>query len=220
MLQAFLVLPGFALVYLYAAPVPFMRRVRQVLIGGVATVVAAGWWVSAVALTPAADRPYIGGSQHNSILELIIGYNGLGRITGNETGSVGGAGNAAGRWGATGLTRMFGTDFGTQISWLLPAALILLVGMLWIGRRAPRTNGQRAQVLLWGSWLVATGLTFSLAAGIIHPYYAVALAPAIGALVGIGGVGLWRQRHRLEARAVLAASVVATAVWFCRGRSA
>ncbi|HMC68235.1 MAG TPA: glycosyltransferase family 39 protein, partial [Mycobacteriales bacterium] len=73
MLQAFLVLPGFALVYLYAAPVALSRRIRQVLLGGVATVVAAGWWVAAVALTPVADRPYIGGSQHNSILELIIG---------------------------------------------------------------------------------------------------------------------------------------------------
>jgi 4-amino-4-deoxy-L-arabinose transferase-like glycosyltransferase len=85
--------------------------------------------------------------------------------------------------------------------------------MLWIGRRAPRTSGQRAQVLLWGSWLIVTGLTFSLAAGIIHPYYSVALAPAIGALVGIGGVGLWRQRQRLEARAVLAATVAVNAVW-------
>ena len=213
MLQAFLVLPGFALVYAYAAPVPMVRRIRQVLAGGAATVVAAGWWVLAVALTPAADRPYIGGSQHNSIFELIVGYNGLGRLTGNETGSVGGGNNAGGRWGATGLTRMFGSEFGGQISWLLPAALILLVGMLWLGRHASRTNGQRAQVLLWGSWLLVTGLTFSLAAGIIHPYYSVALAPAIGALVGIGGVGLWRQRHRTEARALLAATVAVTAVW-------
>jgi 4-amino-4-deoxy-L-arabinose transferase-like glycosyltransferase len=213
MLQAFLVLPGFALVYLYAAPVPLSRRIRQVLLGGVATVVAAGWWVAAVALTPAADRPYIGGSQHNSILELIIGYNGLGRITGNETGSVGGGNNVGGRWGPTGLTRMFGSEFGGQVSWLLPAALILLVAMLWLGRHAARTNGQRAQVMLWGSWLVVTGLTFSLAAGIIHPYYSVALAPAIGALIGIGGAGLWRQRRRIEARAVLAAAVAVTAVW-------
>ena len=214
MLQAFLVLPGFALVYLYAAPTPMARRVRQVLVGGLATVVSAGWWVLIVALTPAGSRPYIGGSQHNSILELIVGYNGLGRLTGNETGSVGGGGgNAGGRWGATGLARMFGSEFGGQISWLLPAALILLVGLLWLGRHAARTNGQRAQVLLWGSWLLVTGLTFSLAAGIIHPYYSVALAPAIAALVGIGGVGLWRQRHRLEARAILAATVAATALW-------
>ena len=51
--------------------------------------VAAGWWLAAVELIPAADRPYIGGSQNNSILELTLGYNGLGRLNGDETGSVG-----------------------------------------------------------------------------------------------------------------------------------
>src|SRR3954470_11651692 len=133
MLQAFLVLPGFALVYLYAAPVPLSRRIRQVLAGGVATVVAAGWWVAAVALIPAADRPYIGGSQHNSILELTLGYNGFGRLTGDETGSVGGGPTGAGgRWGPTGWGRLFNTEIGAQISWLLPAALIGLVAGLWL----------------------------------------------------------------------------------------
>jgi len=213
MLQAFLVLPGFAAVYLYAAPTPLARRVRQVLIGGVATLVSAGWWVTIVALTPASDRPYIGGSQHNSILELILGYNGIGRLTGQETGSVGGAANGAGRWGATGIGRMFNSEFGGQISWLIPAALVLLAGMLWLGRRAPQTNSQRAQVLLWGSWLVVTGLTFSLAAGIIHPYYSVALAPAVAALVGIGTVGLWRHRDRTAPRLVLAGALLVTVLW-------
>src|SRR5581483_5937089 len=117
MLQAVLVLPGFALVYLYAAPVSFRRRVRQVLAGGLAAVVGAGWWVAIVALIPAADRPYVGGSQHNSILELTLGYNGFGRLTGNETGSVGGGPAGAGsRWGPTGLGRMFNGEFGGQVS--------------------------------------------------------------------------------------------------------
>ena len=40
-------------------------------------------------LTPVGSRPFIGGSQHNSILELTLGYNGFGRLTGEETGSVG-----------------------------------------------------------------------------------------------------------------------------------
>ncbi len=213
MLQAVLVLPGFALVYLYAAPVPLRRRVRQVLAGGLATVVAAGWWVTTVALIPASDRPYVGGSQHNSILELTLGYNGFGRLTGNETGSVGGAAGGGGRWGPSGLGRMFNADFGGQVSWLLPAALVLLVALVYLSRHAPRTNGQRAQVLLWGSWLIVTGLTFSLAAGIIHPYYSVALAPAIGALVGIGTVALWRHRTTVRARIPLAAALAVTAWW-------
>jgi len=214
MLQAVLVLPGFALVYLYAGPTPLRRRIRQVLAGGLATVVAAGWWVATVALIPAPDRPYIGGSQHNSILELTLGYNGFGRLTGNETGSVGGGPpGGAGRWGPTGLGRMFNGDFGGQVSWLLPAALVLLAALLYLGRRAPRANGQRAQVLLWGSWLAVTGLTFSFAAGIIHPYYSVALAPAIGALTGIGVVALWRHRAAVRARAPLAVALALTAWW-------
>jgi 4-amino-4-deoxy-L-arabinose transferase-like glycosyltransferase len=214
MLQAFVLLPVFALVYLCCAPTPLRRRLVQLLAAGGALVVSAGWWVAAVTLWPASARPYIGGSQHNSVLELVLGYNGLGRLTGNETGSVGGgAAGATGRWGETGFLRMFNSSYGGQISWLIPAALVLMAALLWLSRRAPRDSAQRAQVLLWGGWLVVTGLVFSLAKGIIHEYYSVALAPAIGALVGIGAVSLWRLRSQLVARAALAAALVVTALW-------
>ena len=93
MMQAFLILPVMAVVYLLAAPTGWWRRVWQVVVMGVSVLVAGGWWVAAVALTPAADRPYVGGSQNNSILNLIFGYNGFGRLTGNESGSVGGDGS-------------------------------------------------------------------------------------------------------------------------------
>jgi 4-amino-4-deoxy-L-arabinose transferase-like glycosyltransferase len=214
MLQALLVVPGFGLVYLCCAPVPLRRRVRQLLAAGAAVIVAAGWWVAVVALTPAADRPYVGGSTDNNILNLIFGYNGFGRLTGRETGSVGGGGpGTVGRWGPTGLTRLFGTDMGSQISWLLPAALLLGATVLWLIRHSPRTDTARAQILLWGSWLVVTGITFSFSKGIIHPYYTVALAPAIGALVGIGAVALWRSRRLLLSRLALAVVVAVTAIW-------
>ncbi|MEU4371705.1 ArnT family glycosyltransferase [Micromonospora chersina] len=199
MLQAFLVIPVFAGVYLLAAPTGFWRRIRQLLLSGLAVVVAAGWWVAVVELVPASARPYIGGSQHNSILELTLGYNGLGRITGDEEGSVGGAGRMGSGGGGpfsgqTGLLRMFDTEVGGQISWLLPAALILLVAGLWLAGRAARTDRTRAGLLLWGSWLLVTGLIFSFMSGIFHAYYTVALAPAVGALVGIGATVLWRAR--------------------------
>src|SRR5205085_9380287 len=99
-----------------------------------------------------------------------------------------------------------------QIGWLLPAALVLLTATLVITRRARRTNRTRAAMLLWGGWLVVTAATFSLGQGIIHPYYSVALAPAIGAVVGIGGALLWSRRADPAARAVLAATVAVTAV--------
>ena len=212
MLQALLVLPAFAFVYLLAAPASLWRRVRQLLAAGLAMIVSAGWWVAAVTLWPASARPYIGGSQTNSVLELVFGYNGFGRITGSETGSVGG-GRAGSAWGPTGWLRMFNSQFGGQISWLIPAALLGLGAVVWLSRRAPRTDGARAQTLLWGGWLAVTAVVLSLAKGIIHPYYTVVLGPAIGALVGAGGVTLWRHRHAPAARLALAAGVAGTAAW-------
>ncbi len=215
MMQAFLVVPVFALVYLVAAPNPLRRRIGQLLLAGVALIVSSGWWVAVVELVPAANRPYIGGSQDNSVLSLIFGYNGFGRLTGNETGSVtagGNTNNAAGMWGATGWSRLFGSDMGGQIAWLIPAALVSFVALLWLTRRAPRTDRLRASVLLWGGWLIVTGLTFSFAEGIIHPYYTVALAPAIAALVGIGAATLWHRRSEMVARVALAIGLVSTAV--------
>jgi 4-amino-4-deoxy-L-arabinose transferase-like glycosyltransferase len=208
MLQAFLILPALAIVYLILAPTGLGRRIWQLLLAGVSLVVAGGWWVAVVALVPAADRPYIGGSQTNSVLELAFGYNGFGRLTGNETGGLGNTNQDVG-WG-----RLFASDMGGQISWLLPAALLLLVAGLWFSRRGPRTDRTRAALLLWGGWLVITGVVFSLSDGIIHPYYTVALAPAIAALVGIGAGLLWEQRATSYlATVVLAATVVLTSVW-------
>ncbi len=214
-LQAVVVVPVLAAVYLYAAPTPVRRRLVQLLAAGGALVVAAGWWIAAVALTPASMRPYIGGSQDNSILGLTLGYNGLGRLTGDETGSVGG-GTGGGGWGATGLLRMFNSEFGGQASHLLPGALVLLAVALRVGRRAPRTGPARAGLLLWGGWLVVTGLVFSFAQGIIHPYYAVALAPAIGGVVGIGAAQLWQARTSLVARLGLAVALFVTVEWTVR----
>jgi 4-amino-4-deoxy-L-arabinose transferase-like glycosyltransferase len=215
MLQAFLVVPGFALVYLWAGPPRLGKRIRQVLYAGLGIVAGAGWWLAVAELVPAADRPYFGGSTNNNILQLAIGYNGLGRLDGSETGSVGGGGNGGGSafGGSTGITRLFASEFGGQISWLLPAALIALVAMLWVSRRAVRTDRTRAAALLWGGWLVVTGLTFSYMSGIIHPYYMVALAPAIAALVGIGAMALWERTLGWLGRIVCSVAVAVTGGW-------
>ncbi|MFC0540412.1 ArnT family glycosyltransferase [Kutzneria chonburiensis] len=220
MLQGFLVLPAFGVVYLVAAPTTMWRRVLH--LGGalVAVIVSAGWYIALVDLWPASSRPYIGGSTNNSLLELALGYNGLGRIFGGSGngggGGPGGGGGGGGNLsfgGSAGITRMFGQAFGTEISWLLPAALIALVAGLWFTRRAPRTDQTRAALLLWGGWLLVTGLVFSFMSGTIHPYYSVALAPAIAALVAIGGRQLWRGRAAFAVRAWLSAMIAVTGVW-------
>jgi 4-amino-4-deoxy-L-arabinose transferase-like glycosyltransferase len=221
MLQAFLVVPGFGLAYLVAGRPRLRTRIWQSLAGLGAVIAGAGWWVLAVVLTPAASRPYIGGSTNNSILELTLGYNGLGRLDGNETGSVGGGGRGGAAFGgAAGLQRLFAAEMGGQISWLLPAALLAMVALGWLAWRSRSAPGGRlrsdpvvAALLLWGSWLLVTGLVFSFMAGIIHPYYTVALAPPIAALAGIGAVALWRDRDRRAARGLLGAGVAVTACW-------
>lgn len=214
MLQALLVVPALGLVYLVAGPPKLGRRLAQLAAGGLALLVSGGWWVAVVQLVPASSRPYIGGSQDNSVWNLMFGYNGFGRLTGDEPGSVGGrAVQGGGRWGQTGWLRLFNGEFGGQASWLVPAALVLVVAGLAFTWRAPRTNRLRAAVLLWGGWLVVTAATVSLGQGIIHPYYTVALAPALGATAGIGAAAFWARRHDPAARAVLATAVAATAVW-------
>ena len=220
MLQAFLVVPGLAASYGLAAPGSIGRRLRNLAYGGLALVVSTGWWIAAVQLTPSADRPYIGGSQNNSLWNLIFGYNGFGRLTGNETGSVGGGAAPTGRWGPTGLARLLTDDFGSQISWLLPAAVLLLVtGLLYTFWR-PRRDLTRAALVMWGGWLVVTGLAISLGQGIIHPYYTVALAPAIGVVVAVGAWQACRAaflaatpRARALKRGVISAAIASTAVW-------
>lgn len=226
-LQVLLVVPPLALAYLIAGPPKLGKRLLQLLAAGAAMVVAAGWWLLAVELWPASSRPWIGGSQNNSILELTLGYNGLGRLTGDESGSVGPGGGdlpagGNGMWGSTGITRMFEAAQGGQIAWLIPAALVALVAGILLRGKAARTDRQRASLIVWGGWLLVTGLTFSFMAGIFHQYYTVALAPAVAALVGIGAVQMWRERHRLWVRLLLALAVGLTTAtaWMLLSRSA
>jgi 4-amino-4-deoxy-L-arabinose transferase-like glycosyltransferase len=200
MLQAFLVLPAFALAYLIAAPTSVGKRVLHLLGGLGAMIVSAGWYIAVVELWPASSRPYIGGSQTNSILDLTFGYNGLARMTGYET-----SGPARSGW-----SRLFDTEMGGGIAWLIPAALIAIAAVFYLTRRAPRIDPTRAAAIIWGGWLIVTGGVFSFMNGTIHPYYMVALAPAIAALVGIGATRLWRYRGDPIAVSLLGGGVALT----------
>ncbi|MFD8243638.1 glycosyltransferase family 39 protein [Nocardia sp. NPDC059691] len=225
-LQVLLVVPALALTYLLAGPPKLGKRVLQLFAAGAAMVLAAGWWLLAVELWPASSRPWIGGSHENSILELTLGYNGLGRLNGDERGSVVPGGGELppggnGMWGETGITRMFEPAQGGQIAWLIPAALVALVVGILLRGKAARTDRQRASLVLWGGWLLATGLVFSFMAGIFHQYYTVALAPAIAALVGAGAVLAWRGRHRPWVRlaSALAVGLTTATAWMLLSRS-
>ena len=212
-LQGFLVVPAFAFTWLIAAPVGLRRRIAGLMVAAVTLLISSGWWVLAVQLIPAAARPYIGGSTDNSALQLLLGYDGLGRIFGGSGAGPGGGGGG-GFSGAVGILRLFNAEFGGGISWLIPFALIGLVSGLVLRSRAARTDRARAGYLVWGLWLAVHAVVFSFMSGIIHSYYAVALAPAIAALVGAGVVELWALRERVRfGGIVLAGAIVVSAVW-------
>jgi 4-amino-4-deoxy-L-arabinose transferase-like glycosyltransferase len=211
LLQAWLVLPAFVAVALVAGAGPLSRRLARVLGAAAAMIAAAGWWVLLVQLTPAADRPWIGGSQHNSVLELALGYNGLGRVTGQE-----GGGGAADIARPANWLRLFGT-WAPEASWLLPAAVVALVSGWVLTRGRSRRDPVRAGLLLWGAWLFGAGVVLSSLRGISHSYYAVQLAPAIAGAVALGGALLWQHAWSPAGvawpRRVLAGGVVVTALW-------
>ena len=216
MLQGFLVLPGFGLAYLVVAPTSVPKRVLH-LLGAVAALIAsAGWWVLAVQLTPASARPYIGGSTDNTVLDLALGYNGINRLLGRHR-----EGKPLGDWGGsslpilggrTGLHRLFTGEMSNEISWLSLAAMFVVAFGVYLAARRALSRGELCALLAWGTWLVMTGVVFSFMGGVVHPYYTVALAPAIAALVGIGAVWAWRRRSRWDGRCALAAMIVLAAV--------
>ncbi|HKS46943.1 MAG TPA: glycosyltransferase family 39 protein [Amycolatopsis sp.] len=209
MLAAWVVLPAFALAYL-AAPVGRGRKAWQLVLAAAVTFAVSMSWPLLVSLSP--DRPFVGSTRTDSIWELIFGYNGFGRVLGNDTGALGVFDLSFG--GSPGPLRLFGTLVGGQIAWLLPVALASVLGaaVAWLRTRAG-TPSQRAGWLLWGGWLLCYGLVFSFAGGIFHAYYTCALAPGVAASAAAGLTTLWRwYRAGERAGLLLSVAIAGTAV--------
>ena len=201
MLEAYLVLPAFALTYLLSAPSRWRVRWLHLFLAGVLLLVVSFSWITLVDLVPTTQRPYISSTQTDSELELALGYNGLGRAFG-----VGSSSTSEGEvinpttllvlfgivnTGLPGPLRLFNPRLGGQISWLLLLAICgLVVAFKW-RRPLARPSPQQKGLLFWGIWLLTLLLFFS-AAFFDHPYYMVTFAPAICALVGIGCVAMYR----------------------------
>src|SRR4051812_15548679 len=184
-----------------AASPGFGRRIRQLLAGGAAMTIAGLAWPVAVWLTPAADRPWISGTSNNSIWSLILGYNGLGRLSGQNGGPGGGGpggggpgGNAGPFGGSAGPFRLLNEALGGQAGWLLGFAIVSVAAVAVVSRMR-RDDRRAAWVLAVGGAFAVTAVAFSFAQGIFHPYYVSLLAPFSAALVG-AGVGLILQGGR------------------------
>src|SRR3954470_21236956 len=204
MAVALMVVPGIAAAWLWAAPRGRVAAVRQLFAGGAAMVAVGGAWPLLVALTPAADRPWISGTSDNSIWSLITDYNGLGRLDGQAGGpqAFGGGGPFG---GPVSVVRLLDSSVGGQAGWLLGFALVSGLGVL-VASRLRRSDPRTGWLLAVGGAALTSAVAFSAAKGIFHPYYVSFLAPFSAALVG-AGVGLLRERG-LIGRAFLAAALL------------
>lgn len=220
-LEGLLVAPALLLAYLVSAKWPWKTTLLHILGAGVALLASSGWWMAAVALTPAASRPYVDNSTDNSEWTLAVGYNGLDRLLG------GGRGSGPGFSGTPGIFRLFQDTQADHIAWLLPTAFIaLILGVIiagktpqtggWLGRaRAVTTNPAGAGLVLWGTWMVSNYVILSYMAKQFHPYYTSAMAPAIAGCVAIGTVLLWRHRsERIGTFGLSALTLSATVMAF------
>jgi 4-amino-4-deoxy-L-arabinose transferase-like glycosyltransferase len=214
-LDAFVVVPALGLAYLWCGPPRLGRRIGQLGWSALALVVASGWWVAIVDLWPKGARPYVGGSTNDSELNLIFGYNGFSRISGSGgIAAAGASGGPSAFGGGQGLLRMFDSELGGQISWLLPLAIIGLVGGFCLTRGRERADKERGGFVLWGATLLVYIAVYDDARGIFHPYYTVLMAPAVAVLAGAGSVALWRLgRRSLHWAWVLPTTIVGTVVW-------
>jgi 4-amino-4-deoxy-L-arabinose transferase-like glycosyltransferase len=208
MVQAWGVLPAFALVYLVAAPGMLRRRLAHVGLAGLVTAAVSMWWIVLVLLTPASSRPYVDGSTDNSPLSMVFGYNLLDRYRSGDGASLGGARMQGIDWGY-----LLGDGVAPQVGWLYPLALVgLVVGVWWRGRAA-RTDAVRAGFLMWGLWLAVHAAAFTTGA-VAHVFYVVALAPAVAALAAGGMVTLWSAYGKAGWRRwMLPVTIAATVAW-------
>lgn len=237
MLEGLMLAPALAAAYLLAAPGTMRSRLAHLLGGAVAAVVAAGWFVLLTLWWPESSRPYLAGSTDNNFMNLVLGYNGMARLlgrnhdagmlnqlgvmAGNATHIVAPGGNQPGGFGGFGgfgnqvhgWNRLFTGEFGYEIGWLIPAALVAVVAVL-IGRgRAPRIDAVRAATVLFGGWLLLDGVVLSYMHGMVHPYYSLAIAPAVAAMFGIGVQQTWARRESSWYRVALALMLLGTGVW-------
>jgi 4-amino-4-deoxy-L-arabinose transferase-like glycosyltransferase len=218
MMVAWLVLPALGAAYLLAAPGRARVRLGHLALAGLVTIVVSSSWMVAISLVPAHERPYVDGTQNDSIFTQTFEYNGFSRLGGKDV-------YAGGGHPAAFLVRLSETDaspahevkpswhrllsglFGRDDGWLLPAALIAAAGVLITRRAAGRRDPLRACTVLWGAWLLTFAAFFS-AAGYPNSYYVAALTPATGALCGAGAALVQRAGNRLATRAGLTAAAL------------
>jgi 4-amino-4-deoxy-L-arabinose transferase-like glycosyltransferase len=192
-----------------------LRALGQLLVAGVAMVLVGGAWPLLVELTPAADRPWISGTSDNSVLSLMLDYNGLNRVGGQAGVPTGIGGSMSG--GTPGPLRLLSSALGGQVGWLLGFVLVTSVAML-LATRLRRSDPRSGWLIAVGGAFLAIAVLFSAAGGIFHPYYVSLLAPFLAALAGAGFAQLVAGRLNTRVIGPLAVAAGVAVELVIRGR--
>jgi 4-amino-4-deoxy-L-arabinose transferase-like glycosyltransferase len=141
---------------------------------------------------PDQNQPLLSGPQNGQPSSQGAGPQGFGPPAGGPNGQGGGTVFSQ-ETGEPGVFRFFTDPLSKQMSWLLPFALISILVALFGSRiRLPLASDAQKALILWGGWLLVCIVFFSVVSGIFHAYYAIMIAPALGAMVGIGFDQLWK----------------------------
>lgn len=233
---ALAVVPGLLAAYLAFNPaIALRRRLLQAAVGGLLLAAVSLAWIAAFDLTPPDRRPYAGSTAGNTMHELALVHNGIGRFLRPVRAPDAGArpqGVGARRLyddSPVGPLRLLRPQAAGQVAWWLPVALAG-IGLGWrrraddrdaarpaddaVGRPADDPlRRRRIGIVLWVGWLVVFGVLFSMAGGVFHTYYVAVLAPPLAALGGQGAVALWRRRTAARGAAAIAVALLATGAW-------
>jgi 4-amino-4-deoxy-L-arabinose transferase-like glycosyltransferase len=234
MLVAFGLVPTFCLLYIVGAQTPLSRRIGHVAAAAVVLAAVSLSWATVYELTPPENRPFVDGTRNNSMLELVVGHNGIQRFVRRARNLPGApsvdaesspgavdrpVGTSAGSppsrdYAPAGALRLAAPHLAAQIGWLLPLALIGGTAAWLRVHPLAGLGRERLSLALWAGWALSYGIVFSAAGGLFHAYYLVAMAPAISALAGIGWVGLWSLYLAGGPTALLLPGALpATALW-------
>ncbi|KJZ85905.1 hypothetical protein ClosIBUN13A_CONTIG116g01699 [Clostridium sp. IBUN13A] len=222
MVEAYMLAPAVFITYFLSSAISYKKKIKHLIFGGLVLLAVSLSWALAVDLIPASNRPFIGSSTDNSVMELIIGHNGLERIGLGEKYTNRGnnppqeltdkdnnlqnqnrtsqnqmpAGrNGMGNNSKTGITRLFTyNNLSDQISWLLPFAIIgaIIAVMEEKVKLFNFDNKRKLSLLLWSMWLLPEFIYFSFSKNVTHTYYLTTMAPSIAALTGIGLTTMWK----------------------------
>lgn len=212
-MQAFLPIPALVLAVLVFGAGTLGSRILRLLASLAALITSGGWWLVMVDLTPAAHRPYVGGSATNSMLELTLDYNGLARFlrfsADPKSGRATGPDTAATDYDG-GLNRLFNANFAPEGAWLLFTALTCALALVMLWRQSGETKTASGLMMIGVVWLGSVYSVLSFMGTMTHTYYVFSIAAPISVVVPLGLVTLWNKRHRPVPRFIGAVLLIGT----------